>query len=113
MARRPLASRRFPVTVMRVRRRRPGPDGGRRLRLQALDPPPAREDGRRGHGCPCHDGGTQLAGYDGVVLSNGPGDPEPLTAQVETVRSLLGRAPVFGICLGHQLLALAGPGPDA
>ena len=48
-----------------------------------------------------------LTGFDGVVLSNGPGDPEPLAAQVETVRALLGRVPVFGICLGHQLLALA------
>ena len=48
-----------------------------------------------------------LAGYDGVVLSNGPGDPEPLTVEVETVRELLGRVPVLGICLGHQLLALA------
>jgi carbamoyl-phosphate synthase small subunit len=42
-----------------------------------------------------------------VLLSNGPGDPEPLTAEVETVRALLGRVSVFGICLGHQLLALA------
>ena len=49
----------------------------------------------------------ELAGHDGVLLSNGPGDPEPLSAEVETVRGLLGRVPVFGICLGHQLLALA------
>jgi carbamoyl-phosphate synthase small subunit len=56
---------------------------------------------------PATTGADELSGYDGVVLSNGPGDPEPLTAQVEAVRSLLGRAPVFGICLGHQLLALA------
>ena len=48
-----------------------------------------------------------LAGFDGVLLSNGPGDPEPLTAEVDTIRELLGRVPVFGICLGHQLLALA------
>src|SRR5690606_19219023 len=44
---------------------------------------------------------------DGVFLSNGPGDPEPLTYAVETIRSLLGKQPVFGICLGHQLLSLA------
>ena len=44
---------------------------------------------------------------DGVFLSNGPGDPEPLTYAVETIRSLLGKRPVFGICLGHQLLSLA------
>jgi carbamoyl-phosphate synthase small subunit len=48
-----------------------------------------------------------LAGFDGVLLSNGPGDPEPLTDEVEVVRDLLGRVPVLGICLGHQLLALA------
>jgi carbamoyl-phosphate synthase small subunit len=48
-----------------------------------------------------------LAGFDGVLLSNGPGDPEPLAAEVEVLRALLGRVPVLGICLGHQLLALA------
>ena len=48
-----------------------------------------------------------LAAYDGVLLSNGPGDPEPLTDEVAVVRELLGRVPVLGICLGHQLLALA------
>jgi carbamoyl-phosphate synthase small subunit len=49
----------------------------------------------------------EVAGYDGVLLSNGPGDPEPLSREVETVRALLGRVPLLGICLGHQLLALA------
>ncbi len=44
---------------------------------------------------------------DGVVLSNGPGDPEPLEYAHRTVRGLLGKVPVFGICLGHQILALA------
>jgi carbamoyl-phosphate synthase small subunit len=48
-----------------------------------------------------------LLGFDGALLSNGPGDPEPLAREVETVRALLGKVPVFGICLGHQLLALA------
>jgi carbamoyl-phosphate synthase small subunit len=48
-----------------------------------------------------------LAEFDGVLLSNGPGDPEPLVGEVATVRELLGRTPVLGICLGHQLLALA------
>jgi carbamoyl-phosphate synthase small subunit len=42
-----------------------------------------------------------------VLVSNGPGDPAVLTDQVETIRELLGRVPVFGICLGHQLLGLA------
>jgi carbamoyl-phosphate synthase small subunit len=44
---------------------------------------------------------------DGVFLSNGPGDPEPLTYAQETIRGLLGKKPIFGICLGHQLLSLA------
>ncbi|MBZ5662041.1 MAG: glutamine-hydrolyzing carbamoyl-phosphate synthase small subunit [Acidobacteriia bacterium] len=44
---------------------------------------------------------------DGVFLSNGPGDPEPATYAVESIRNLLGKAPVFGICLGHQLCGLA------
>jgi carbamoyl-phosphate synthase small subunit len=49
----------------------------------------------------------ELAGYDGVLLSPGPGDPEPLVAETETVRQLLGRTHVMGICLGHQLIARA------
>ena len=52
------------------------------------------------------DAGT-LAAFDGVLLSNGPGDPEPLVDEVSTIRELLGRVPILGICLGHQLLALA------
>jgi len=44
---------------------------------------------------------------DGVFLSNGPGDPEPLAAQSANVRQLIGKVPVFGICLGHQILGLA------
>jgi carbamoyl-phosphate synthase small subunit len=48
-----------------------------------------------------------LARYDGVLLSNGPGDPEPLVDEVATIRELLGRVPILGICLGHQLLAIA------
>jgi carbamoyl-phosphate synthase small subunit len=43
----------------------------------------------------------------GVLLSNGPGDPAALPAEVAVVRDLLGRIPILGICLGHQLLALA------
>jgi carbamoyl-phosphate synthase small subunit len=49
----------------------------------------------------------ELASFDGVVLSNGPGDPEPLRDEVEAVRGALGRVPILGICLGHQLLGLA------
>ena len=44
---------------------------------------------------------------DGVFLSNGPGDPEPITYAQENIRKLLGKVPLFGICLGHQLLGLA------
>ena len=44
---------------------------------------------------------------DGVFLSNGPGDPEPIGYAVENIRKLLGRVPIFGICLGHQLCGLA------
>ncbi len=44
---------------------------------------------------------------DGVFLSNGPGDPEPLGYAIDAIRGVLGKTPVFGICLGHQLLSLA------
>jgi carbamoyl-phosphate synthase small subunit len=47
---------------------------------------------------------------EGVFLSNGPGDPESVPETVETVRSLVGVKPIFGICLGHQLLGLAAGG---
>ena len=48
-----------------------------------------------------------LAAHDGVLLSPGPGDPEPLAAETKTVEELLGRTHVLGICLGHQLIARA------
>jgi carbamoyl-phosphate synthase small subunit len=44
---------------------------------------------------------------DGVFLSNGPGDPEPMTYAIGNIRRLVGRVPIFGICLGHQLSGLA------
>jgi len=44
---------------------------------------------------------------DGVFLSNGPGDPEPVTYAIENIKALLGKKPIFGICLGQQLLGLA------
>jgi carbamoyl-phosphate synthase small subunit len=44
---------------------------------------------------------------DGIFLSNGPGDPEPMDYAIETIRRLLGKRPIFAICLGHQLLGLA------
>ena len=44
---------------------------------------------------------------DGVMLSNGPGDPEPVSYAAENIRQLIGKVPIFGICLGHQILGLA------
>jgi carbamoyl-phosphate synthase small subunit len=44
---------------------------------------------------------------DGIFLSNGPGDPEPVSYAIENIRNLLGKKPIFGICLGQQLLGLA------
>jgi carbamoyl-phosphate synthase small subunit len=44
---------------------------------------------------------------DGVFLSNGPGDPEPIVYAQENIRKILGNKPIFGICLGHQLLSIA------
>jgi carbamoyl-phosphate synthase small subunit len=44
---------------------------------------------------------------DGVFLSNGPGDPDPVSYAIETIRKLLGKVPIFGICMGHQILSLA------
>jgi carbamoyl-phosphate synthase small subunit len=49
----------------------------------------------------------ELASYAGVLLSNGPGDPAPLVEETEVVRATLGRVPMLGICLGHQLVGLA------
>jgi len=66
------------------------------------------------HGCdvtavPAQATAEQILAYkpDGVFLSNGPGDPAAVTYTVETVKSLLGKVPIFGICLGHQILGLA------
>ncbi|TKJ38800.1 MAG: carbamoyl phosphate synthase small subunit [Planctomycetes bacterium B3_Pla] len=68
----------------------------------------------RSHGCDVHvvPAATPAKAVlerkpDGVFLSNGPGDPAPVDYAVETVRQLLGKVPIFGICLGHQILALA------
>ncbi len=58
---------------------------------------------------PAETGAEDVLGLkpDGVFLSNGPGDPEPVDYAVQAIRGLLGRVPVFGICLGHQLCGLA------
>jgi carbamoyl-phosphate synthase small subunit len=66
------------------------------------------------HGCelrvfPAHASPAEVLDWnpDGIFLSNGPGDPEPLEHAVESVRYLLGKKPIFGICLGHQILSLS------
>jgi len=68
----------------------------------------------RSHGCDVHvvPANTTAANVmrrkpDGVFLSNGPGDPAPVSYAVDTVKKLLGKVPIFGICLGHQILSLA------
>ncbi len=53
---------------------------------------------------------VRALGPDGVFLSNGPGDPEAVPYLIASVTKLLGRIPILGICLGHQLLALAAGG---
>jgi len=66
------------------------------------------------HGCdvtvvPAHTSAEDVLALrpNGVFLSNGPGDPEPITYAIANIRKLLGRVPIFGICLGHQLCGLA------
>ena len=66
------------------------------------------------HGCdvtvvPARTSAQDVLGMkpDGVFLSNGPGDPEPIGYAIENIRKLVGRVPIFGICLGHQLCGLA------
>lgn len=60
--------------------------------------------------CIAHDTSAQAIlemAPDGLFISNGPGDPEPVAATIRTLRELQGKLPTFGICLGHQLLALS------
>ena len=71
-------------------------------------------DGLRKRGCAVtvypHDTPAEAvlaAGHDGVMLSNGPGDPAENVYEISQIRELMGRIPVFGICLGHQMMALA------
>ncbi len=66
------------------------------------------------HGCditivPAHTSPDEILAHkpDGIFLSNGPGDPEPVQYAIDTVKTLAGQKPLFGICLGHQILSLA------
>ncbi len=93
-----------------------GPEGTARMRVVAYDFGIKRDILARltGHGAEVHVVPATTPAEDvlqldpaGVFLSNGPGDPEPLTAAVAAVRRLLGKVPIFGICLGQQVLGLA------
>ncbi len=58
---------------------------------------------------PAHTSSADILAFDpdGIFISNGPGDPEAITYLIENIRNLVGKKPIFGICLGHQLLGLA------
>jgi carbamoyl-phosphate synthase small subunit len=93
-----------------------GSEGGRKLRVAAYDFGIKQNILRLliDHGCevvvvPAQTPADDVLSLhaDGVFLSNGPGDPEPATYAIENIRQLLGKVPVFGICLGHQLCGLA------
>ena len=92
------------------------PDGDPVGRVVAIDLGMKRDIGRRlaARGLevqvlPVACTAEDILGLDptGVFLTNGPGDPEPLEHNIDTVRTLLGNVPVFGICLGHQVIGLA------
>jgi carbamoyl-phosphate synthase small subunit len=94
----------------------PSTDHGRVLRVAAIDFGMKRtilgQLGNHGMACTVFPAETPpeaiaTGAYDGVFLSNGPGDPSATRYGVATTRALLGAVPIFGICLGHQLLALA------
>jgi carbamoyl-phosphate synthase small subunit len=58
---------------------------------------------------PCDTSNTEILKYkpDGIMLSNGPGDPKDVEYAVNTIKKLIGKLPIFGICLGHQIIGLA------
>ena len=94
----------------------PAPDGASRFRVAAVDYGMKKNLGRllNAAGCdvavfPARASRDEILAEDpdGVFLSNGPGDPAALGECVETVRSIIGRLPIFGVCLGHQILGRA------
>ena len=106
--------------VTREEHRVVNPEGETRFRVAALDYG-MKENIVRSltkRGCqvtifPAHTSAREILmmNPDGIFLSNGPGDPAAVDYAVETVRKVLGQKPLFGICLGHQLLALAAGAP--
>ena len=115
----PIARYRIEDALSHVTRREPevfAPDGCTRFRVTLVDYGAKaniiRELCKRGclvTAVPAGTGAAELlAGApDGVMLSNGPGDPAEYTDEIAALRGILGKIPVFGICLGHQLMALA------
>jgi carbamoyl-phosphate synthase small subunit len=104
------------LATARARPAVPAQENARRFRVVAYDFGIKRNILRLlvDHGCdvnvvPAQTSAEDVLGIkpDGVFLSNGPGDPEPITYAVENIRKLVGRVPIFGICLGHQLCGLA------
>jgi carbamoyl-phosphate synthase small subunit len=111
-----MAGQDLATTVTTPRAYRFDSDGDAIGRVVALDFGMKRDIGRqlaaRGlevHVLPATVSADEVRSLDptGVFLSNGPGDPEPLEHQIGVIRELLGTVPVFGICLGHQVLGLA------
>ncbi len=104
----------LPISVPR-RRPEPAPTGGR-FRVVAIDSGIKHNILREleARGCqlivvPASATAEEILAWDpdGVFLANGPGDPEGVPYLIETTRNLIGRKPIFGICLGHQILGLA------
>ncbi len=99
---------RLAVGPVHVRRRRRGARRGRRLRHQAVAAAPRRLARCGSRRLPARRRRRHARRATTACCSaTGPGDPAPLDGEVATVRELLGRTPVLGVCLGHQLLALA------
>ncbi len=107
------------VAAASVRERQEAPCENARFRVALLDYGAkhniVRELNRRGchvsilpHDTAAED--VLSGGYDGVMLSNGPGDPAENAFEIKQIQKLMGKLPVFGICLGHQLMALAQGG---